>query len=349
MKRYIINLFIMFLTSLVLSLILTPLMRKVANHVGALDIPGKRHIHNKITPKLGGLAIFWSFFLSYLIFDNYNPNMLGIIAGAFLITILGLMDDIKPIGYKAKFLGEIIAILLLIFFGDLLLKEVTLFGYTIDLGIFAYPITLFFLLACTNIINLIDGLDGLAGGVSSIFFFTITVITLFQKRFGTLEINLSILLLGATIGFLKYNFHPAKIFMGDTGALFLGYMVGVLSLIGFKKTMISSLAIPLLLLAVPVIDTLFAIIRRVLKGESPFKADSDHMHHQFLKMKFDTKETVIIIYIIQLLFSLTSILYTLKDKLLGTIIYMVLIIGVIWFVFHTDIISQKINKKKKGL
>ena len=208
-----------------------------------------------------------------------------------------------------------------------------------------------FVVACTNVINLIDGLDGLSGGISSIFYLSTIIICFFQERFTGLEFTLALIMLGSTLGFLFHNFNPARIFAGDSGAMFMGYVISVISLLGFKTTVMTSIFAPLAILAVPILDTLFAIIRRLINHKHIYDADKEHLHHQLLKMNFSHKTTVIIIYIITALFSAASILYTLKDNtdvFIGRIIYIVLAIVVFIFVWKTDIIvKHDILKKKK--
>ena len=208
----------------------------------------------------------------------------------------------------------------------------------------AHPVTILFIVACTNIINLIDGLDGLSSGISSIFYLSTIIICFFQGRFSELEFTLSLIMLGSTLGFLVHNFHPAKIFAGDSGALFMGFVIAITSLLGFKTTAITSIFIPLMILAVPILDTLFAIIRRLLKHQKISMPDKQHLHHQLLKMHFSHRNTVLIIYGINILFATASILYTLKDSqdvFIGRIIYFALMILVLVFVLKTDIITTK--------
>ncbi len=329
---------------MVIVAIITPFIKKIAIHINALDIPDARKVHTKPIPRLGGLGIFAGFLLGYMIFGHNTIQMNSILIGSFIIVLTGMIDDIKPISAKAKLLGQIIASSVITFYGNILLENVTILGLDISFGIFAYPITILFIVACTNIINLIDGLDGLSGGISSIFYISTIVICFFQGRFGELEFLLSLIMLGSTLGFLVHNFHPAKIFAGDSGALFMGFSIAVLSLLGFKTTAITSVFIPLMILAVPILDTLFAIIRRLVNHKKISEPDKQHLHHQLLKMRFSHRNTVLIIYGINILFAIASILYTLndtKDIFIGRIIYGILFIIVLVFVLKTDIITSK--------
>ena len=197
--------------------------------------------------------------------------------------------------------------------------------------------------------NLIDGMDGLCGGITSIFFITIGIICFFQGRLGSLVAIIGFIMLGSTLGFLLHNFYPAKIFAGDSGSMFMGFIISIVALLGFNGTMLTSLLVPLMILAIPILDTLFAIIRRMLKGQPIFTADKEHMHHQFLKMNFSQRTTVLIVYAINGLFSLASILYVLRDSGRAKIIYIILFFMVLWFALNTGIISEKMSSKVKDI
>lgn len=329
-----------------------PFVKRIAKHIGAIDIPNERKVHKNPIPRLGGLGIYAGFLLGYMLFGHPSLQMNSILIGSFIIIITGLCDDISPIKPIVKFIGQIVAACILVFYGNILLDNVTIFGQYIEFGIFAYPITIMFVVACTNIINLIDGLDGLSGGISSIFYLSTIIICFFQERFTGLEFTLALITLGSTLGFLIHNFNPARIFAGDSGAMFMGYIISVISLLGFKTTVMTSIFAPLAILAVPILDTLFAIIRRLVNHKHIYDADKEHLHHQLLKMNFSHKTTVLIIYLITALFSAASILYTLKDNtdvFIGRIIYIVLAIVVFIFVWKTDIIVKHdfLKKKKK--
>ena len=332
--------------------IFIPLVKRIAKHIGAIDIPNERKVHKNPIPRLGGLGIYAGFLLGYMLFGHPSLQMNSILIGSFIIIVTGLCDDISPIKPLPKLLGQIAAACILVFYGNIVLNDITVFGQYIEFGIFAYPITILFVVACTNVINLIDGLDGLSGGISSIFYLSTIIICFFQQRFTGLEFTLALIMLGSTLGFLFHNFNPARIFAGDSGAMFMGYIISVISLLGFKTTVMTSIFAPLAILAVPILDTLFAIIRRLINHKHIYDADKEHLHHQLLKMNFSHKTTVIIIYIITALFSAASILYTLKDNtdvFIGRIIYIVLLIIVFIFVWKTDIIvkHQVIKKRKK--
>ena len=323
-----------------------PVIKKIAEHVGALDIPNERKVHTKPMPRLGGLGIYLGFLLGYMVFGEPSAIMNSVLIGSFIIVITGVMDDIKPLKASIKFIGQLVAALIIVFYGNLVIHELTAFGLTLSFGILAYPVTLFFILGCINCINLIDGLDGLAAGISSIYFLTIGIIAFIQQKLG-LDCVLTFVMLGSTLGFLVHNFNPASIFMGDSGSMFLGFIISVIALLGFKNVTMTSLIIPLLILAIPILDTVFAIIRRLIKGESISKPDKFHIHHQLLKRNFSQRSTVLIIYLINLLFAFASIVYFLKDRTLGYIIYFILLAIVLTFVFTTNVVYEHKGRLKK--
>lgn len=314
-----------------------PFIKKIAVQIGAVDMPGGRHIHNKPTPKLGGLGIFLGYLLGYMIFGEPSAQMNSILIGSFIILITGIIDDIVELKPSIKFAGQLMAALVIAIYGGILLKDVSAFGIYLDFGIMSYPLTIFFILGCVNCINLIDGLDGLSGGISSIYYLTIGIIATMQGKHG-LDFVLAFVMLGSTLGFLVHNFNPAKIFAGDSGSNFMGFIIAVIALLGFKNVTMTSLIVPLLLITIPILDTLFAIIRRTLKGESISKGDSYHIHHQLLRRNLSVRQTVLIIYLVDILFASASIIYILKDKYLGYIIYGILLALVIVFVINTNVI-----------
>jgi len=352
MKAQILSASIIVATTFAFSTIIMFLMRKVAVHINAMDVPreeeGHRHIHTKATPKLGGVGIFLAFLLGYMLFGEQSVRMNSILIGSFIIILTSIVDDINPIKAKHKFIAHIIAACVIVFYGKILLDVITAFGYTFDFGILAYPITILFIVACTNVINLIDGLDGLSGGICSIFYITISTIGFFQGRYGSLVMILTLIMLGSTLGFLMHNFHPAKIFAGD-GATFMGFIIAVITLLEFKGPALISFFVPLSILGIPILDTLFAIIRRLLKGQPPFQADKQHLHHQLLGMNFSQVATVLIIYGINILFAVTTVIFVLKDSIVGQILFVIIFILVVWFVFHTSIISDKNPERLKKI
>ena len=344
------SIYLILLVTIISSYLLTYLAKRIAYHVGAIDEPNERKVHKVPMPRCGGLAIFGAFIIGYMIYGEPTTQMLSILIGAFIIVLTGFIDDIKPIRARTKFLFQILAASIVVFYGSTYFTEITFLGMHIDFPYWAGTIlSVLFIVAIANAINLIDGLDGLAAGISAINYATIAIIAFIVNKIGGLDIILSLIMLGATLGFLGHNFPPAKIFMGDSGSLFLGFMIAVISLLGFKMATITSLVVPLLILSIPIFDTLFAIIRRLLKGESIGKPDKDHLHHQLLKMNFTTRKTVLIIYFVNALFSAVSIFYIIGDNQLAIILYVILMVIVLFFVLKTDILfkHKKANKNSE--
>lgn len=336
---------LMVMVPFVFVVLVMPYIKRLANKIGAVDIPRSRHIHNKTTPKLGGLAIFLGFLLGYMIFGTHSSMMNAVLIGSFIIILIGVIDDMVELGAKHKFLGQLAAALVIVCYGNILIEDVSAFGIYINFSWLSYPLTIFFILGCINCINLIDGIDGLSGGISSIYFLTIGIIATMQGKTG-LDFIMAFIMLGSTLGFLVYNFHPATIFAGDSGSMFMGFIISVIALLGFKNVTMTSLIIPLLVLAIPILDTLFAILRRTLKHEKISQADRFHIHHQFLNRNFSQSATVLIILGVDLLFSAASIIYVLGDNNLGYIVYGILLVIVLTFVLTTNVIFDKKALKK---
>jgi len=341
-----VNILYIVLITFISSLILVPLIRDIAKHINAIDMPDERKVHKKPMPRLGGLAIFLSFLVGYMFFAPITTQMISILIGSILIIILGIIDDINPLKATTKLWGQLIVAIILVFYGKIYITELTLFGMYINLGIWAYPLSLFIIIACINSINLIDGLDGLAAGTSSIYFLTIIILSVFLGRIDNLGFVLCLIMLGSTLGFLFYNFNPATIFMGDTGSMFLGFMIAVIALLGFKTATLTSFLVPILILFIPILDTLLAILRRLIKGESIGKPDKEHVHFQLLAKTSSVKKTVLIIYGINILFSSVSILYAIGKTDIAILLYILLMILVIIFIFKTDILYKHEKSKK---
>ncbi|MCG0314355.1 MAG: undecaprenyl/decaprenyl-phosphate alpha-N-acetylglucosaminyl 1-phosphate transferase, partial [Calditerricola sp.] len=258
-------------------------------------------------PRLGGLAIYLSFVVGFFLFVPKTAIAWGIFLGGSIIALVGALDDRFQLSPKAKLLGQLVAALVVVAFG----LRVTFINLPFDEGfsigwLLSIPVTMVWIVAVTNAVNLIDGLDGLAAGVSAIATATLLVVSLLMGN--TFVALLCAVLLGATMGFLVFNFHPAKIFMGDTGALFLGFQLAVLSIMGFKQVTLFSYVIPLLLLGVPLSDTFFAIVRRKLNKKPISAADKSHLHHCLLHLGLSHRGAVLTIYAISALFGLCAVL-----------------------------------------
>ena len=320
----------------VLSFLFTPLVKLLAQRVGAMDVPkDSRRMHDHPIPRMGGLAIFIGFLLSSLFFSlELDQGLKSILLGAIVIVILGVFDDRKALGAKLKLVVQLIAAAIVVFYGDLRIDRLTnpfgssLYSYW-DFGVFSYPITIIWIVAITNAVNFIDGLDGLACGVSCISSLNLLVIALLVS-----EAEVAILmaaLTGACLGFVPYNFNPAKIFMGDTGSTFLGFMLATISIQGlFKAYTVISFIVPFLLLGLPIFDICFAVIRRVASGRSPMEADRGHFHHRLIDMGFSQKQSVAIAYVLTGILGLAAVLLTVSGAM-KTLIMLgaILVVGAI--------------------
>jgi len=252
---------------------------------------------------------------------------LAIIIGACIIVATGVIDDMREISAKAKMLGQLVAALIIIFVGGIQIDTINLpFVGELDFGLLSIPLTILWIVGITNAINLIDGLDGLAAGVSTIALITLAIMAFIMSNMFVLV--LAALLAVASLGFLFYNFHPAKIFMGDTGALFLGFMISVLALLGFKNVAFVALIIPVIILGVPISDTFFAIVRRVRMKKKWSDPDKSHLHHRLLDMGFTHRQTVLIIYGIAMMFGLAAIIFSMA-KVWGAILLIAVILTAI--------------------
>ena len=300
--------------ALLVSFVSTPVVKALAQRMGAMDVPkDARRMHDHPIPRMGGLAIFFGFMLSVLVFLPLTEQLRGMLLGASLIVVLGILDDIYALSAKLKFVVQIVAALIAVSQGNVItvLSNPNIFSDDPfwDLGILSVPVTVLWIVGITNAVNLIDGLDGLACGVSTISSMTMLVIALVVAEADVAIIMAA--LAGACIGFLPYNLNPAKIFMGDTGSTFLGFVLAVVSIQGlFKYAAIISFAVPFLMLALPIFDTCFAIIRRVSKGQSPMSPDRSHIHHRLIDMGFSQKQAVAMLYVISAILGLSAVVLT---------------------------------------
>ncbi|MBE6708165.1 MAG: undecaprenyl/decaprenyl-phosphate alpha-N-acetylglucosaminyl 1-phosphate transferase [Ruminococcaceae bacterium] len=288
----------------------TPPVRALAYYIGAIDVPlDKRRMHKKPTPLIGGLAIYFGFTLASALFCDYTGNLVAIWIGGTVLVIVGILDDKYRLSALLKLFIQIGVALIAVFVCDVSISYITLFGKSIVLGMWEVPVTVLWIVALTNAINLIDGLDGLACGISAICSASISCVMLLAGDYTSAMLTL--ILTASCIGFIPFNRNPARIFMGDTGALFLGYSLSIISVGGlFKVHTAISFLLPLIVFALPLFDTFNAIIRRVLSGRSPFSPDKGHLHHKLVAMGFTQKESVKILYAICALMGLVSVVFT---------------------------------------
>lgn len=293
----------------VASIVFTPLVKRLAYRIGAVDRPNYRKVHARIMPRLGGLAIYLSFIVTYLIYRPDGDFDKALLIGATIIIITGVLDDMLEITAKAKMLGQLAAAVVIVVYGEIQIEFINLpFGGELEFGYFAIPLTIIWIVGITNAVNLIDGLDGLAAGVSTIALVTLSAMAILMGN--PFVATVTAILAASTLGFLVFNFYPARIFMGDTGALFLGFMISVFALLGFKGVTMFALIIPVIMLGVPVSDTFFAIVRRLREKQPLSAADKSHLHHCLLNVGFTHRQTVLIIYAIAALFGITALIFS---------------------------------------
>ncbi|MEG1412330.1 MAG: MraY family glycosyltransferase [Acidaminococcaceae bacterium] len=300
---------IAFAISLFASWFLTPYVKNLAFKIGAVDKPEARKVHTGIMPRLGGLGIYLGFVLAVVATMSLSKDIVGILLGATVIVIIGVLDDVYQLPAKVKLLGQIGAAAILIIF-DIKIEWLNnpLGGY-FYLEYLSIPFTIFWVVSFTNVVNLMDGLDGLAAGVSAIASVTVILVAL-QQGFYHVAI-MTAALAGATVGFIRYNFNPATIFMGDTGSMFIGYTLAAISILGAVKSAATiALIVPAVALGLPIMDTAFAIARRYTNGKPIFQPDKGHLHHRLLAMGLSQRQAVILMYLISAGLGLCAILLT---------------------------------------
>lgn len=316
------------LLAALVSYILTPYIKTLAFKIGAVDKPDNRKVHKKIMPRLGGLAIYIAFLIGVVSSLELTWDIVGILTGATVIVIVGILDDVYQLPAKVKLLGQIVAACILIAF-DIRIEWVNnpLGGYIYLDKFISIPLTVFWVISFTNVVNLIDGLDGLAAGVSAIASLTVIFVAIQMGYFHVAV--LSAALAGGIIGFIRYNFNPATIFMGDTGSMFIGYMLAAISVYGAVKTAATiALIVPAIALGLPIMDTAFAIMRRYTNGRPIFQPDKGHLHHRLLAMGMNQKQAVLLMYAISAALGIAAVLWAEVDGFYAALIIAIIITAV---------------------
>ena len=296
-----------FVIALVVSYALTPSVKKLAIKIGAVDRPNARKVHTHVIPRLGGLAIYIGFMAAVLFCVPLQHELVGMLLGCTAIVAVGIWDDICNIPAKVKLVGQILAACIPIAFGIQIEWLTNPFGDIIVLPeLIAIPVTIFWIIGFTNTVNLIDGLDGLAAGVA--FIASISMFLLAYNLNQFLPALVIVSMAGAALGFLQYNFNPAKIFMGDTGSMLLGYTLSVAAVLGLVKTAATvALVVPIIALGLPILDTTFAIIRRKMSGVPIFQPDKGHLHHRLLALGMTQKKAVLIMYFVSMILGIVAL------------------------------------------
>ncbi len=342
------------LSAFVIAYFSMPIVIRLAHRLGAIDQPDIRKVHQTAMPRMGGMAIFFAFMLVMLVLVKVSGPYTGIIIGAAIVFLVGLLDDIYQLSPWVKLIGQIIAASVAIYFGVIIGFVNNPFDGMLLLGYFSIPLTFLWIVGITNAINLIDGLDGLAAGVSSIAAITMGIVALMQGQ--PMVAMTAFVLVAATLGFLPYNFNPARTFMGDGGSNFLGFVLACLAVTGVaKSTAIISLVVPIVILGIPIFDTFFAIFRRIYKKAPIFMPDKDHLHHRLLDMGFAHRNTVLIIYAISSFFGLTAValnwLNNPKATLILALLLLLVVIGAnrIGMLTGKAKISVRVKNESRGI
>lgn len=327
-----------FVIALIVTYICTPLVRTLAVKIGAIDAPDARKVHQVSIPRLGGLAIYIGYMVSLLYSVKDISSVKGLIIGSVILVAVGIWDDVKQIGPKTKLLGQIVAALMLPIF-DNAIHFISIGDHMLYLEYLSIPLTVFWIVGFTNIVNLIDGLDGLAAGISLIACIAICIVTLQMGQVDLACITLA--LAGAACGFLRYNFNPAKIFMGDTGSMLLGYTMAAISVMGSVKTAATvGLVVPVIVLGLPILDTLFAIVRRRINGRPVFQPDKGHLHHRLLAMGLTQKQAVLLMYAITAVLGCVSIVAAKANFTIGLLLVVLILCACVWTATRIGIIAK---------
>nr|WP_206085057.1 MraY family glycosyltransferase [Megasphaera hexanoica] len=332
---------------MIVAYALTPSVKKLAIKVGAVDRPNARKVHTHVIPRLGGLAIYIGFLAGVLYSMPMNHEMLGLLLGCTAIVCVGIWDDICNIPAKVKLVGQILSAAIPVVFGIQIEWLTNPFGDLIILPeVVAIPLTIFWIIGFTNTVNLIDGLDGLAAGVSFIASISMFLMAVSMNQY--LPAMIIISMAGAALGFLQYNFNPAKIFMGDTGSMLLGYTMAVTAVLGLVKTAATiALVVPVIALGLPILDTLFAIIRRKMSGVPIFTPDKGHLHHRLLALGMSQKQAVLIMYCVSIVLGIVAIFVANVNYKTGILTVAVVLAVIIYSAKRIGILHKTTNSTHK--
>ncbi|MGL5439181.1 MAG: glycosyltransferase family 4 protein [Filifactoraceae bacterium] len=338
------------LTAMIISYLATPLAILLAPKIGAIDIPkDARRVHKEPIPRLGGLAIYLGFLVATLLYVPLNKEIIGLLIASCLMIIMGVIDDTHPLDSKTKLLIQIISAAIVVSFGVQIdfISHPIITDKLFVLDYLSVPITIFWIVGITNTVNLIDGLDGLAAGISAIAAITLGIVSYLNGS--SVYTILLACLAGGVLGFLPYNFNPAKIFMGDTGSLFLGFSLSIISIEGaVKGATVFAVVIPVLALAIPILDTTFAIIRRKMAGKPIMEADKGHLHHRLLSFGLNQKQTVLILYIISTILGSSAILISRVQLKIGLLVGLFDIALILYGAKKLKILKSVSSKEEKN-
>lgn len=339
-----------------LTYLLTPAVRALSFKIGAIDVPhDDRRMHDRPIPQAGGLAVFISFIITTFVFSPLTSEMIAIWTGGAILIVVGVLDDIYDLNAWIKLIVQIAAAVTVILQG-VIIDGIYLFDKYIDFGIFAYPLTVLWIVVLVNAFNLIDGLDGLSSGMCAISCITLICVALMYGNWS--QALIAAVLFGTCCGFLPYNFHPARIFIGDTGAYFLGFVLAVISIEGvFKISAVISFLLPVMIFALPLLDVVLSFFRRIISGKAPFSSDKKHLHHRLIALGLSQRHAVLVMYAVSGLFGLIAIIYTdrvivgeriIKAVVLFAAVAVICIIDYILLQRHEGVASQLNEQLTRG-
>jgi UDP-GlcNAc:undecaprenyl-phosphate GlcNAc-1-phosphate transferase len=331
-----------FLVSFLTVIIATPLLIRASHKAGLVDRPNERKVHTTAIPRTGGIAIVCGVILGLIMFPVSFPNFKGVAIGSAVIILVGIIDDIYTLPPLYKLAGQIVAAIIPIAYGVTISKFMLPFYGEVNFDVMRYVITFVWIIIVTNSINLIDGLDGLAVGISTIALAIMLLFAFAQQQY--MLVGYIVLLIGSNVGFLVYNFHPAKIFMGDVGSLFLGYTISLLSILGFfKGVALTSLLIPVIMLAIPLSDTFFAVVRRVGDKKGIMKPDKSHLHHCLMRIGYSHRRTVLILYGAAILFGTVALFFPYYNYRAAIVLFLILLFFIELFAEIIGLTGRKTN------
>ncbi len=328
----------------IFGVFLVPLVIAFSKKEGLVDLPNERKIHKIPVSRLGGVAIWASTMLTFLslIFLSYYPYgslLSGILLGSSLMFLLGLVDDVYNLDAKFKLFIQL-SIATIVYLLGVKISSVPFFG-GLDLGFWSYPITLLWIVGISNAVNFIDGVDGLAGSVITVNSITLAIIAIAMTPSNPIVALIGFILAGSMLAFLTYNFNPAKIFMGDSGALFSGFLLATISIVGVMKAATLTLLLPFVVLAVPIMDIVFSSTRRICKGKSPFVADAEHIHHKLLHAGFSQKKTVLILTSVAIVAGAIASLLMGENTIKHYAVYILVIVFIMLLLNFIKVLTKK--------
>ena len=328
----------------IFGVFLVPLVINFSKKEGLVDLPNERKIHTTPISRIGGVAIWTSTMLTFLclVFLSYYPYgslLSGILLGSSLMFLLGLVDDIYNLDAKFKLFIQI-SIATLVYLLGVQINTVPFFG-GMDLGLWSYPITILWIVGISNALNFIDGVDGLAGSVTTVNAITLAIIAVAMTPPNPIIALVGFILAGSMLAFLTYNFNPAKIFMGDSGALFSGFLLATISITGVMKAATFAILLPFVVLAVPIIDITYSFLRRISKGKSPFVADAEHIHHKLLHAGFSQKKTVVILTSVAIIAGALASLFMGGSTIKHYFTYIIIIVIIMLLLNFIKVLTKK--------